>query len=121
MSGEHVSGGRLQGLPSRRTVLGAAAAAATGVIFGAQPAAAHGTLVPHNEIDDQLTWQHNRVTNAVTGPYTFSYNPAFYSRLETWLNHYYSNTPDNWIKPMKLYISHIHRDTLVPSGSPSMH
>ena len=99
-----------------------ATAVAVGASADIRPASAHGTLVGHNEINGQNTYLFNRTTNVMgTSPYTFQYNSTFYSRLEAWEGAYYSLTPGHWIRPTNLGISDIHRDTLKPSGSLSMH
>ena len=34
---------------------------------------------------------------------SFSYDAVFYSRLETWIQFFYSNTPYNWVTPAQIY------------------
>jgi hypothetical protein len=116
---------------SRRRVLSASTLGAAGLALGggslllpAQPASAHSPLVSHNEIDDQLTYHFSRATGQLASPdpYNFQYNSTFYGRLESWLEFFYANTPGNWLKPMTLYISDTHRDTVIDgTNTLSMH
>jgi hypothetical protein len=61
------------------------------------PGVCGSTVVKHSEIDGASTYYEP------TGDDTsFWYNSTFYSRLETWLAFWYSNTPLNWGKPLQV-------------------
>jgi len=85
--------------PTRRSVL---QAGAVGLALGALPAftapARAATLVAHDEIWDVPTYYEIDGLRK-----TWSYDPTFYSRMETWMSYWYNNTPLNWLKPLRLY------------------
>jgi len=71
----------------------------------ATSAAAHGTLASHTEIDNDNTYY--EIGGAASA---FSYNAGFYSRLETWAQFFYNNTPGTWLKPIRLWTYGVHVD-----------
>jgi hypothetical protein len=96
---------------------------ASGLLLGAAPAEAHGTLASHNEIYGQSTYSFNRDTNVMgSSPYPFSYDSTFYARLETWAGFLLANTPGGWAAPIRFAISAVHRDTYIDGTTTlSMH
>jgi hypothetical protein len=101
---------------SRRVLLGAATLGVAGSVIGlsAAPAAAHSTVL-HNEINNQLIYY---VGSGYPGSNTAQgFNATFYTRLETWLQFYWANTPGNWGNPMRVNHLGVHSD----ADSTSMH
>jgi hypothetical protein len=87
---------------SRRLLLGATALGGASSVIGlATPAQA--ALASHNEIGGARLYYDPNLTG--TGAYTWSGNfeTTFYSRLEAWWSHFYSNTPGYWTTPAKIY------------------
>lgn len=76
--------------------LGAAALGASGLVTA--PPAAALTLASHSEIWGQQTYY--EIGGAAT---SFSYDPAFYTQLETWLAFWYTHTPTTWVIPLRVY------------------
>ena len=111
--------------PTRRSVLAAGALGAAGIMLPsmhgtlatdtvdgtlgdvggaagletADVSACGATLITRSEIWDQPTWYDDSSPAAAS----FSYDPTFYSRLETWLSFWYFNTPLSWLKPLRVY------------------
>jgi hypothetical protein len=93
---------------SRRTLLGAAGIAAAGfVISSSVTEASAATLVSHNEIGNQPTYYHNLETDAIT-PSSFSYDPTFYGRVETWFAFWRANTPAHWTAPHRICLNGVY-------------
>ncbi len=61
------------------------------------------TLVTRSEIWGAPTYHEATTSGGSAFPISFTYESVFYSRLETWLAFYYSNTPGNWLSPLRLY------------------
>jgi hypothetical protein len=89
---------------SRRTLLGATGVAAAGAIvgLGGAPASAHGATLEATEIWSAPIYQGSIRTQW--------FNPTFYSRLETWMPFYYSNSPGHWITPQRINHLGVHAD-----------
>jgi hypothetical protein len=93
---------------SRRVLLGTAAAGAAGlVIASAVGEADAATLVSHNEIGGQPTYYHNLETDGITRQ-SFSFDPTFYSRVETWFAFWRLNTPDHWTAPHRICLNGVY-------------
>ncbi len=88
---------------------------AAGLVIGGAPRAfAHGgTVAWHNEIWNQATYLPD--TGAAWGTY---WDPTFYTRYENWLAYHWSNTPGNWLTPMRVWHGRVHDHS---SGSSSWH
>ena len=98
----------------------AAVAVAGGALSGVRPAAAHGTLAPHNEIRNVPTYRQDLTTGAASR-YTYGYQPNLYAKLEEWLAFHYVNTPPTYtytpVNPGAVCLAGVHDD----DDSGSMH
>ena len=93
---------------SLRAVLGAAAPGVGGLVIAATLNEADAaTLVSHNEIGGQPTYYHNLETDGITRQ-AFSFDPTFYSRVETWFAFWRLNTPDHWTAPHRICLNGVY-------------
>jgi hypothetical protein len=98
---------------SRRTFLRRAGVMAAGVVLGGSTplwlparASAHGTIETFSGIWGQ------RTVYEVTGDLTdFGYRPAFHDRMASWLEYWYTNTPTNFLKPIRVWTLGVHNDS----------
>jgi len=95
-------------MPTRRVVLGGAAAGTATLIIGGIADPAHAlTLASHSEIYNQRTFYQNLSTGGIS-PASFRYDPMFYSRLETWFAFWRKNTPDHWTAPHRISLNGVY-------------
>lgn len=109
----------------RRTLLVLGASGAAGALFApaGSPAVAGPSAITavcgavvtaQSEISNRPTYY--EPTGVAT---SFSYDSTFYSRLETWWNFWYANTPSAWVTPGRIWGLGAYMDRM--DGCVSMH